>query len=316
MHKRILDSRRLLPLLLLITLLFPTPASAASQPARPGNEQQAASTRLANTSRSQPALDFGYLYTVVAGDDIWHLAIAHGIGMEALVNANNLNAPYWLYPGDVLWIPAAPAIVPRRPTPTPTPAPTPLPTPTPAPVVVEAAPVETPAEQAGSEEPAEQVEPAPPPEASSAITVSEAVAAAVAAAPQPSAISDGAQLLFDQMNEKRTARGLPAFTWSDQLTVAAQAHADDCARRGWGSHVGSDGARLRTRLARVGYYPSWASENWANASNAQAAFNMWWWEGPGGPHYENILGRNYTEVGIGVAQSRWGYYYIVDFGKP
>jgi uncharacterized protein YkwD len=155
------------------------------------------------------------------------------------------------------------------------------------------------------------------PEASGTITVSDAVVAAeVPVVRQASSIPDGAQLIFDLMNEKRTASGLPALTWSNPLAVAAQAHADDCAQRGWGSHVGTDGARLRTRLARVDYYPSWTSENWANAINAEAAFYMWYWEGPGGAHYENIMGRNYTEAGIGIAQSSWGYYYIVDFGQP
>jgi uncharacterized protein YkwD len=163
-----------------------------------------------------------------------------------------------------------------------------------------------------------QVETVPLPEVSRTITVSDAVVAAeVPAARQASSIPDGAQLIFNLMNEKRTAYGLPALTWSDQLAAAAQAHADDCAQRGWGSHVGTDGARLRTRLARVGYYPSWTSENWANAINAEGAFYMWYWEGPGGAHYENIMGRNYTEAGIGIAQSAgWGYYYIVDFGQP
>jgi uncharacterized protein YkwD len=138
---------------------------------------------------------------------------------------------------------------------------------------------------------------------------------AAAASPAPS-IREDALLILNLMNEKRTARGLPALTWSDPLAAAAQAHADDCAQRGWGSHVGTDGARLRTRLARFGYYPSWASENWANAISAQSAFEMWFWEGPGGPHYENIMGWNYTEAGIAIARGGWGYYYIVDFGQP
>ena len=322
MHKRILDLHRLLPLVLLTTLIFPSLASAAGQPAQAGKEQLPVSARLTNTPPISAALDFGYLYAVQAGDDVWHLAVVHGLSMEALVLANNLQPPYWLYPGDILYIPAAPVVVARRPTPAPTAAPTPAATP--APVVATVA--EARAEPAKAEPPPEQAgaEPAPPPAASGVISASAAVVAVEVAAAaatdgvtrQPAGVSEGAMLIFNQMNEKRTAHGLPTLTWSDQLTAAAQAHADDCARRGWGSHVGSDGARLRTRLARAGYYPSWASENWANASNAQAAFNMWWWEGPGGPHYENILGRNYTEVGIGVAQSRWGYYYIVDFGKP
>jgi len=322
MHKRILDFNRLLPFVLLTTLLFPTIANAAGPASPNGKEQPPAFDRLDDPPTSSDTLGFGYLYTVQPGDDVWLVAVSHGLSMEALVEANNLEAPYWLYAGDKLWIPAAPADIKRPPAPTPTPVPTVAPTPLPAATPMPAPAVETPVEQAAA---APQEEPAPLPEASGVITVSDAVVAAevvaTEAAPagvvqQPSGISDGALLIFNQMNEKRTANGLAALTWSDQLAVAAQAHANDCAQRGWGSHVGTDGARLRTRLARVGYYPSWTSENWANAINAQGAFNMWYWEGPGGVHYENIMGRNYTEAGVGVALSRWGYYYIVDFGQP
>jgi len=320
MHKRILDFHRLLPFVLLTTLLFPTIANAAGTASLNGKEQPPAFDRLDDPPTSSDTLGFGYLYTVQPGDDVWLVAVSHGLSMEVLAEANKLEAPYWLYAGDKLWIPAAPAEIKRKPAPTPTPAPTITPTPlpvaapTPAPA---AAPAVEPAAEAPAEPTeAEQVEPAPLPEASGIITVSEAVVVAEVAARQTSSIPAGAQLIFSLMNEKRTARGLPALTWSDQLAAAAQGHADDCAQRGWGSHVGTDGAHLRTRLARVGYYPSWTSENWANAINAESAFNMWYWEGPGGPHYENIMGWNYTEAGIGVALSRWGYYYIVDFGQP
>ena len=323
MHKRILDFNRLLPFVLLTTLLFPTIANAAGPSGLLGKEQPPAFDRLDDSPTSSDIRGFGYLYTVQAGDDVWLLAVSHGLSMDDLIEANNLEAPYWLYAGDKLWIPAAPAEIKRAPAPTPTPvatlAPTPLPTATPAPVLA----VDVAVEPAGTEQPAQQadaqqVEPAPLPEASGTISTSESVVAAAMAAPQAPApaVSDGAMLIFNQMNEKRTANGLAALAWSDQLTAAAQAHANDCAQRGWGSHVGTDGARLRTRLARVGYYPSWTSENWANAINAQSAFNMWYWEGPGGVHYENIMGRAYTEAGIGIALSRWGYYYIVDFGQP
>ncbi|HSN73878.1 MAG TPA: CAP domain-containing protein [Anaerolineae bacterium] len=313
MHKRILDYHRLLPFVLLTTLLFPTIAHAAGSAGAVGEEQPPAFDRLDDPPTSSDVLGFGYLYTVVAGDDIWLLAVSHGLSMEALATANNLEAPYWLYPGDKLWIPAAPAVIKRKPAPTPTPVPTVAPTPLP-PV---AAPVVEPAAEAPTQQTeADQVELVPLPEATGTITVSAAVVVAEVATRQASSIPDGALLIFNQMNEKRTARGLAALTWSDPLAAAAQAHADDCAQRGWGSHVGSDGARLRTRLARFGYYPSWTSENWANAINAESAFNMWYWEGPGGSHYENIMGRNYTEAGIGVARSGWGYYYIVDFGQP
>lgn len=315
MHKRILDFHRLLPFVLLTTLLFPTIANAAGTASLNGKEQPPAFDRLDDPPTSSEILGFGYLYTVQPGDDVWLLAVSHGLSMEALVETNKLEAPYWLYAGDKLWIPAAPAEIKRKPDPTPAPAP--VATPTPAPPVTAPEAAAQPAAPASDEAPAEQAEVAqselaPLSEApAQPITSTESIA--VAAAP---AVSDAAWLIFNLMNEKRTAGGLPALTWSDTLTAAAQAHADDCAQRGWGSHVGTDGARLRTRLARVGYYPSWTSENWANAINAQSAFNMWYSEGPGGPHYENIMGWNYTEAGIGIALSRWGYYYIVDFGQP
>jgi uncharacterized protein YkwD len=128
-------------------------------------------------------------------------------------------------------------------------------------------------------------------------------------------LSDGQALILGLINERRTAHGLAALSWSSELAQAAQGHAEDCAQRGWGSHVGSDGARLRTRLSRAGYDAGYASENWANSRSAQHAFEMWWYEGPGGPHYENILGPNYTEIGIALAKGGWGYYVVADFGS-
>ncbi|MBE2233374.1 MAG: LysM peptidoglycan-binding domain-containing protein [Anaerolinea sp.] len=300
MHKRKLDFIRLVSLVLLTLLLLPTMANAAGTTGESGKEQPPAFDRQDTPQSSSDTRGFGYLYTVVAGDDLWLIAKAHGLSMEALAEANDLQAPYWIYPDDKIWIPAAPAEVKRAPAPTPTPAPTPAPAPVaPAP----AAPVEA---QTPVAQPAETQPAAAPAEST----------ATEAAPPSAPAASDAARLIFDLMNQKRTANGLPALVWSDQLASAAQAHAEDCAQRGWGSHVGSDGARLRGRLARVGYYPSWTSENWANAINAESAFYMWYWEGPGGAHYDNIMSWNYTQAGVGVARGGWGYYYLVDFGQP
>lgn len=310
MHKRKLELYRLVPLVLLTTLLFPTIARATGPAGSYGKEQPPAFDRLDTLPVSSDTRGFGYLYTVVAGDDLWLLATAHGLTLEALAAVNDLEPPYWIHPDDQLWIPAAPVEIKRAPAPTPTPAPTPAPTPQPSPVQAATTAPAAPADQPSAPQP----EPAPPVEPTAAITTTEAAAASVA--PPAPAVSGDALLIFNLINEKRIAGGRPALTWSDQLTQAAQAHAEDCAQRGWGSHVASDGARLRTRLARVGYYPSWTSENWANAVSAESAFYMWYWEGPGGPHYENIMGWNYTEAGIGIARGWWGYYYIVDFGKP
>jgi uncharacterized protein YkwD len=121
--------------------------------------------------------------------------------------------------------------------------------------------------------------------------------------------------MLEVINAERTERGLSALVWSDALAQAAQAHAEDCARRNRGSHTGADGAKLRERLARVAYFPHNASENWANARSPQQAYLMWWNESANGPHRRNILGAGYTEIGIGVAKGSWGLYFVADFAS-
>lgn len=132
----------------------------------------------------------------------------------------------------------------------------------------------------------------------------------------PAEYVDAANQLLAQMNEKRAANGIAPLTWNAELAAAAQAHANDCAARNKGSHVGSDGARLPERLARTGYQPVTQSENWANSRSIGSAFDMWWNEPPGAdPHRRNILWSRYTEIGIGIAKGGWGYYVIADFGS-
>jgi len=132
----------------------------------------------------------------------------------------------------------------------------------------------------------------------------------------PAEIAGWPAKILALINDKRAAQGLPALAWSPELASVAQAHAADCAQHNRGSHVGSDGASLLTRLDRAGYVTSRASENWANAQDVGHAFGLWWNESPGNdPHRRNILGANYTEIGIGIARGPWGYYFIADFGS-
>ncbi len=236
-----------------------------------------------------------YEYSIKTGDTLWDIAVTHGITVQDLLAANPGLDSTTLRVGQALVVPAAP------------PPPAPLPPPPPQPEVVapdaEAAPAETttaeitPTEETppGPDADAPQPEPAEP-----AAPTSEAAPELIA--------------ILDSMNAERAARGLPALVWSDALAQAAQAHAEDCARRNRGSHIGSDGARLRERLARVGLAPRNATENWANAKSPQKAFQMWFNEGPNGPHRRAILGSSYSEVGIGVARGSWGYYFIANFG--
>ena len=101
MHKRTIEFFRLLsPVLLTLLLLVPSHASAAGLAARlAGPEQPDAPFEPTDIPSTNEIPDFGYVYTVVAGDDVWLIAIAHGISMETLVAANHLESPYWIYPG-------------------------------------------------------------------------------------------------------------------------------------------------------------------------------------------------------------------------
>ena len=113
MHKKTIEFIRLLsPVLLTLLLLVPSHASAAGLAARlAGPEQPDAPFEPTDIPSANEVLDFGYVYTVAAGDDVWLFAIAHGNSMETLAAANHLESPYWIYPGDRMWVPAEPAVV-------------------------------------------------------------------------------------------------------------------------------------------------------------------------------------------------------------
>ena len=146
-----------------------------------------------------------------------------------------------------------------------------------------------------------------------------APAADTASEPSPeiSVLPPEIRELMSLLNEKLAAAGLPALTWSPVLAQAAQAHAEDCARRNQGGHRGSDGALIETRLARLGFTPRRTSENWADAQSVQHAFALWWNEAPGhDPHRRNILDPKYAEIGIGVAAGQWATYFVADFAGP
>lgn len=243
--------------------------------------------------RWEGASPFWVVYEVRPGDTLIRVAGRYGLTTEALLAANPLTDPDRLDVGQWLVLPlSAP-----RPSPTPTPAPrrvasVPSPTPRPAPTAVTSTP-----------------SPGPSP-------VPTGVALPPAEGP-PADVADWPAVVVALINERRAAHGLSPLTWSPTLAQAAQTHAEDCSRRGWCSHVGSDGARLRDRLARLGYTPRFAGENWVNAKDPEGAV-LWWYDEPPGadPHRRNLLSSHYTEIGVGVARASWGYYFIADLAGP
>ena len=297
---------------------------AAAAPAAAGMKQPAAKA---------PSLQ----HIVRAGDTPWDVAVPYGVTVDSLLAANRLNKTSLLSVGQVLLLPAG--AQPPRPRPVPSPSPAQSVAPITATQELSATVAVTVSESIGDataiqadvavtstqtappedvdlEEPGDDAESAIQADAviTSAQTITDTTDAASTAS-LPAAIADWPQQVFNGINAKRAAHGLPPLTWSPELAQAAQAHAEDCSQRHYGSHVSSDGARLRSRLARVGVKPAYTSENWVFARAAQSAVDWWYNEPPGrDPHRRNILSSRYTAVGIGVAVGDQGhYYFIADF---
>jgi uncharacterized protein YkwD len=134
--------------------------------------------------------------------------------------------------------------------------------------------------------------------------------------PPPQDVTAWPRELARLINETRAAHGLPPLAYNETLAFAAQGQSNDCAQRSWCSHTGSDGADVRTRILRAGYDASGWAECWAQSQSPQGAVDMWMDEvPPEDPHRRTLLSTWLSEVGVGVAQTDWGYYFIADFGR-
>ncbi len=96
----------------------------------------------------------------------------------------------------------------------------------------------------------------------------------------------------------------PAVSLSAVLSEVALRHARDMATRGRLDHVGSDGSHLSERVSNASYDWTALSENIAVGQSDAAAVVVSWLESPG--HCENIMGRQFTEMGVGAARAATG----------
>jgi uncharacterized protein YkwD len=237
------------------------------------------------------ASPFWIQYVVEAGDTLIEIADRYQFTVETLQGVNGLVDADQLSIGQELILPLEAPAVAYAPPPTPTPIPPP--TATPAPAEATAAPTTPPASD-------------PP------------VAAVNAAASPPANVAAWPQEVARIINQVRAQHGLPPLAYNETLAVAAQGHANDCSQREWCSHTGSDGADLTTRLVRAGYDPVGRAECWAMSRSPQHAVDMWMDEvPPNDAHRRTLLTTFQTEIGVGIAEAPWGYYYFVaDFGRP
>ena len=114
------------------------------------------------------------------------------------------------------------------------------------------------------------------------------------------------------VNRSRVKAGLRALQVSAALTRAAQAKADDMARRDYFDHNSPEGRTPWDFLAAEGYRYSDAGENLAAGWRTDEELMQGWMASHG--HRANILSRTFQETGIGIARGAKGFVVVEMFG--
>jgi uncharacterized protein YkwD len=238
---------------------------------------------------------FWMLHQVSPGETLIAIARAYDVEPDALQSVNGLDDADRIAVGQNLVLPLGGPAAPRVAAPTEAPLPTSTPPPPTAPPVGASSTTDDLEPTAVSSEP----EPVP------------------ASSGPPADLSTWPREIARLINEVRAQHGLEPLTYNQTLEQAAQAHADDCEQRGWCSHVGSDGSRIKTRVLRAGYDASGWAECWAQTQSPARAVEIWMDETPpNDPHRRTLLSDWFSEIGIGVSDAGWGTYIIADFGRP
>lgn len=121
------------------------------------------------------------------------------------------------------------------------------------------------------------------------------------------------QEMIEAVNAERQAEGLSPLAVDEQLTLMAWNQAHDMAKRGYMSHVTPEGRTLRDRFQDCGLPINWVGENIylsVKPANQAVSTAVGWFMGDP-PHRRNILHRNFTRIGVGVAQQPTGWYNFV-----
>lgn len=197
---------------------------------------------------------------------------------------------YQLQPEDAAYVTAA--VRKRKPSPTPKPTATPKPSPTPTP----------------------KPSPTPTPNPTSVPTpVPTATPTPVPTATPSSSVTPVSEV-FRLTNLERANAGLPALSLNSLLNQAAQGHAQTMANTGTFSHV-IDGLGPADRITATGYVWSAVGENIAYGYGTPESVMLGWMNSAG--HKANILGSQYTQMGVGYALNASGRpYWVQVFARP
>jgi uncharacterized protein YkwD len=131
-------------------------------------------------------------------------------------------------------------------------------------------------------------------------------------------LSDDERAVLDLTNAERKRANLPPLKADAKLMRAAREHAANMAKQNKLDHT-LDGQGPGERLAAVGYKPGAWGENVAAGQPAPAAALASWMGSEG--HRANILGGQFSEIGVGVAADGqgmryWAQVFAAPAGRP
>lgn len=127
-------------------------------------------------------------------------------------------------------------------------------------------------------------------------------------------LSADEQAICELTNAERAKAGLPAMAPDATLFAAARSHSANMARQNKLSHK-LDGKEVDDRVEAAGYNYIFVGENVAWNQDSPAKAMKSWMNSSG--HRANILSKDYTQIGVGIARNGGGEpYYTQVFGRP
>ncbi|MEK7597863.1 MAG: CAP domain-containing protein [Patescibacteria group bacterium] len=125
--------------------------------------------------------------------------------------------------------------------------------------------------------------------------------------------------LYQLTNEQRQKNSLPSLALNSTLSLAAQKKAENMFQENYWSHYSPDGKTPWDFILGAGYKYEYAGENLAkNFLFSNGVVDAWMNSTAG--HRENILKREYTEVGYaivnGILNGEQTTLVVQEFGKP
>jgi uncharacterized protein YkwD len=130
-------------------------------------------------------------------------------------------------------------------------------------------------------------------------------------------MTEDEQKLLDLLNQERAKEKLPALKPHPLLFAAARAHAANMAKQRKMEHE-LDRKNPPQRVSAVGYNWGKVSENIAMAEDGEPPLSVivkQWMESK--THRENLLDKNVSETGLGIARNDKGeIYYAQVFARP